>query len=1768
MGRPTVASGDSAEEIAKRFVTPPDGARPGVFWCWLNGNMTRERITADLEAMKSKGLMRTVIYDLAAVNRPDIVPAGPAFLGEESAALIRFALEEGRRLGIKIGLVASSGWNAGGSWVMPDWAAKGLYFSETQVVGGKKIVLELTFPRVPDGCPKNADGTPIYSREVAVIAVPYNADKTLDNIGQVVVLTQHCKDGVLEWNAPAGNWNIFRFVCSNTGQKLIVPSPNSNGLFIDFLAPDATRKHLHYIINCLGVTEANQTLESLFFDSMELADGIAWTEEMPAVFKEMQGYDIEKYLPALAGWKINDVQDKFMYDFRKTISDRLIFSHYTTGSAYLRKYGVKLEAEAGGPGPPIWNTCPVDALKALGNVDIACGEFWIKHRNMFLIKEISSATHIYGKELVDAESFTTWRRWKDSPYDIKKLVDRAFCEGLNSLLILSFQSSPPEAGKPGWTYHAGYDFGPTVTWWDKALPFSDYLARCCYMLRQGKFVADVCYYYGDQAPNFFPVYHNVVEKPRIKGLDAGYDFDVINTDVIMSRLTVRNGRLTLPDGMSYAVMVLPEEAVIPPVVVSKLKALIKDGAQIIGSNKYLQVENTTADAFLAKHGIGKDFDFQGNTSLDYIHRSTNVGEVYFIRNESDSVYASGTACFRIEGRTPEFWDASTGERFSAAGDYTTADGFTKLPLALAPHGSVFVVFTDSAATPLQSTPLLRGAKLIDIQALTVENSYEITPPWHVSFDPEWGGAKEPVVFNKLQSWTDFAEPHIKYYSGTAVYKNDINCPFSIVNSQLYLDLGEVRDVAEVFINGKSAGVLWKKPFIANISGLLKEGANELKIEVTNLWVNRLTGDSFLHPDSRYCHTNHPFVTHEVWQGGDEPYREQPSGLLGTVQLIAVPNYNVEVQNLTCEYAERPLGVDSETPMLGWRLSSDKQGVMQVAYRILVASSAEKLARDNGDLWDSGMTASGKSQQVKYAGKPLQSAQYCYWKVKIRDNDGRETAWSEPSHWCTGIYNPEKWRGKWISCRADTVTASRGFLDSWKPDEDWQEKDTAAVYMRKNVGIKNEIVRATAFVCGLGYYELYINGAKVGDRVMDPAFSDYQRTVYYATHDVTAFLHKGTNALGVILGNGFYNLPGRDLFQTEKARWKTAPKLLLNIVLEYASGKREVIATDCSWRWNDGEITYNSIRGGETIDHTRRRDGWNTAAFDDRNWHKTVEAPAPVGVLTSQLLPPMRVCDTFKPQNITEPKPGVFLVDFGENMTGYIELNTQGAKGQTVVCDYNEILNQDGTLNTGHSHSHTGGRFQQERFILAGDNVKERFEPRFTYHGFRYVQISGLSQKTDVKDITAKSVHSDLPVTATFSSSDEKYNQLFAACKRTQLNSVHGMISEEPTREKMGWTLDAGDGAPTYLFYFDAVNAVRKNIQDFIDAQEPSGHIPAIVPTGGWSYTYPDGKPFLWDDPWWGGSIFLLVENLFEYTGDTSVIAHSFDVMNQYVDFLTVTARDDTVNWSLGDWLDAAHKSFTPGLTPVVQTSTAGYYWMTYLVSRYASMLNKNDVAEKYAANAQRIRQNFNKYFLDPQTGWYSYDSQTAQVLPLYLGIVPDEMKAKVEARLLDAIKSHDGHISAGFIGQNPLLEYLCDHGFTDVAYRMVSKREKSGWMYMVKSDKSTMGENLHSESVGSGHHPYGADIGFWLIKYLAGIMPDPQQPGFQHFIIRPYFPDDMTNLSVEMQSPYGQIRTSWQRTPNGKIRYKVSIPCNTTARISLPGIEIKDYHSGIYEFEI
>ena len=857
-----------------------------------------------------------------------------------------------------------------------------------------------------------------------------------------------------------------------------------------------------------------------------------------------------------------------------------------------------------------------------------------------------------------------------------------------------------------------------------------------------------------------------------------------------------------------------------------------------------------------------------------------------------------------------------------------------------------------------------------------------------------------------------------------------------------------------------------------------------------------------------------------------------------VMLLAVVSFHssaAQLTNLRCEYLTNPLGIDSNKPRLSWEIESNLRGERQTAYQVLVASRPEQLETNQADLWDSGKVASGRSIQVEYGGRPLASRSRCWWRVRIWDKNGNPSPWSKPAFWSMGLLTPGDWRGQWVGA-GELGTANAN----------------PAVLLRREVSLKSKPVRATVYISGLGYYELYVNGARVSDHVLDPGFTDYTQRVLYITYDVTSALSPGANALGVILGNGWYHAPTPDLFGFEKAPWKSWPKLLLNLDVEYADGTRESIDSGPGWKWSTGPITFNGIRGGETYDARQERPGWNRAGYDDRAWKPAIPAIAPKGRLSAQAMPPMRITQIVPAVNLTEPKPGVYLYDLGVNLTGWARFEAHGKPGEKIRLDFNELLLPDGTLDLKNSHSHTYGRFQTGELIL-GDDGHGVFEPRFTYHGFRYVEITGLSRRPALADLTGAWVHTDWQSAGEFSCSNAKINLLQKAVRRTLSNACHSIPGEEATREKMGWTQDGLNTMEPAIYNYDAAAVYTKYLHDMIDAQEPNGHVPCIVPTDGWCKTKPGGAPPDYSDPWWGGTMPYVAWKLYEYYGDRRVLEEAYDPMRRWADYLTGTSKDHLVDWWLGDWQEAG-TSGRPKRTPIPETSTAGYYFCVKAVADAARLLSKPADVKKYDALAAEIRESYNRHFYHPETGEYAKDSQTSMALTLWLGLEPDGQRQKILDALMANIHQWRDHTSTGFVGVMPEMFGLVDWGYPALAYKIATQEDYPGWWQMIADGTSTLGEALDKLD-GSRTHPFGSAIGAWYFRSLAGIRPDLAEPGFKHVLLKPIVVGDLKFVEASYHSMYGRIAVKWQRD-GANLEFDATVPANTTATIYLPSRDL------------
>jgi hypothetical protein len=994
-----------------------------MYYMLLNGYVDRAHVEKELAEYARAGIGGICVFDVGARGDSKAQPpAGPAFLSPESVADLGHIIRTAGRHGMEVDLSVTSSWDMGGSWVKPEDASMTLVQSSVEVEGGRAVEMALPFPAVAAETPKDADGKPLFARDVAVIAIPspervdgyefdfqlrpplphtvdrvvlygeparlpknftvsvsdthpggaafrqvvkgslaprggaqefrfppvkakyvrlhildsgpaelaefevwstrgenvnlnhratrlkdsaqllrytsargqlgaWAADNIHDGIKSgergswasgagaslfvknskaVVDLTSKVdSQGRLRWDAPPGKWLIIRYVCVNTGERLKVPSPNSDGLATDHFNAGATRRYIGEVIRRLGGLRKS-ALRDLYLASYEVR-GQVWTPSFLEEFRKRRGYDFTPYLPVLNGGRVDDEQttERVIFDFRKTQGELLVDAYYKAAVETAHAAGLTVESEAGGPGPPI-HQVPVDALLAQGTVDSVRGEFWpdrMENSAIWVVKETASAAHIYGKKRVHMEAFTTSNHWQEGPVDLKLSADRAFAEGMNHVVWHTSAHQPPVAGKPGWVYYAGTHLNMNLPWWPMAKGFLSYLARASFLLQQGQPVSDVLYYYGDQGYNF------VLPKRVDSALGFGYEYDVVNADVLTRRLAVSGGKLALPEGVRYEVLVLPDREDIDLAVLRRIEALVREGATVIGRKPLrssglsgypasdAEVQSLAAKLWgacdgvstkqvgygkgrvvcamtprevLAARGVGPDFRFESRaegTQLDFAHRATGEAEIYFVHNKrprSEELEAE----FRVRGRQPELWDAATGE-MRRVPDFESTPSGTKFTLKLAPEGSIFVVFRregkpDPARRPAAVTPLSSAVK----------------GPWQVRFI-DGPAAPAPIKLDSLRSWTAGADPNEKYFSGIAEYETEITVPPDWLGqgSRVWLDLGELWAVADVRLNGAGVGVVWKRPFEIDITTTARAGTNRLVVRVANNWVNRLVGDA-------------------------------------------------------------------------------------------------------------------------------------------------------------------------------------------------------------------------------------------------------------------------------------------------------------------------------------------------------------------------------------------------------------------------------------------------------------------------------------------------------------------------------------------------------------------------------------------------------------------------------------------------------------------------------------------------------------------------------------------------------------------------------------------------------------------------------------------------------------------------------------------------------------------------------------------------------------
>ncbi|TGE24243.1 alpha-L-rhamnosidase [Hymenobacter aquaticus] len=877
---------------------------------------------------------------------------------------------------------------------------------------------------------------------------------------------------------------------------------------------------------------------------------------------------------------------------------------------------------------------------------------------------------------------------------------------------------------------------------------------------------------------------------------------------------------------------------------------------------------------------------------------------------------------------------------------------------------------------------------------------------------------------------------------------------------------------------------------------------------------------------------------------------RPAGLLVLLLALGAAAHAqaVAVKELKCGYRLNPLGLQA-APQLSWELRADHRNARQTAYRVLVADDEKLLRRNVGNVWDSQQTASAASIQVPYAGPALQATKTYYWKVMVWDERQQASAWSPAARWQMGLLTAADWQGaRWIAY--EELPAERVSVLPVDGKKDAYQGGNVLPLLRKDFAVGKKLRRATAYVCGLGQFELRLNGQKVGDHFLDPAWTKYDQHAQYVTFDVTGQLRRGDNAVGVMLGNGFYYVPP---VKGRYRKLKTAfgyPKLRCRVVLDYADGTQENVVSDASWQTAAGPVTFSSIYGGEDYDARREQPGWDAPGFDAKAWKPVLLVDGPAR-LDAEQAEPLRVHETFQPRQVTQPRPGHFVYDFGQNASGIVELRVQGRAGDTVRLAPAELLGPDKLVSQKNS-----GRPYYFTYVLRGAGV-ETWRPRFSYYGFRYAQLDGgvpageanPAGRPTVLGLTMLHTRNAAAPVGSFSSSSPLLNQTNTLIDWAVRSNMASVFTDCPHREKLGWQEQNHLMGASIRYGYDIAALCRKVIRDLQVSQLESGLVPEIAPE---YVQFEWGGDMFRDSPEWGSSAILLPWYAYQWYGDRQTLLESYPVMQRYAAYLATKAQGHILTQGLGDWYDLGPKP--PGvsqLTPMGVTGTAIYHYDLVTLSDIARLLGKADDATKYARLAAEVRTAFNAKFFNPETKQYASGSQAANAVAVYMGLVAPEHRAAVVDNLVRDIQSRQHALTAGDIGYRYVLRVLEDAGRSDVIYAMNSRADVPGYGYQLAQGATALTESWAALPTVSNNHLMLGHLQEWLYGALAGIRPAAGSVAFDKIDIRPEPVGDVTSAKATHHSPYGLIGSEWQKTAAG-FELTATIPANTTATVYLP----------------
>jgi alpha-L-rhamnosidase len=872
-------------------------------------------------------------------------------------------------------------------------------------------------------------------------------------------------------------------------------------------------------------------------------------------------------------------------------------------------------------------------------------------------------------------------------------------------------------------------------------------------------------------------------------------------------------------------------------------------------------------------------------------------------------------------------------------------------------------------------------------------------------------------------------------------------------------------------------------------------------------------------------------------------------LIVSLFSLTVSAQKVIVKNLLCESQVNPVGIDSKWPRFNWQLMSENSGVLQKAYRIIVADNMFLLQKGVGNVWDSKKVISDQSIQIQYQGKALQSAKSYYWRAMVWDNKGETPGWSKTASWQMGLLTTNDWAGaKWIGY--DQLPDSL-HIAPFMPemgDKRWKNvKDVLPLLRKEFINVKR-VKKALIYISGLGQFDLSLNGKKVGDHFLDPGWTKYDKQALYVTFDVTSQIKQGKNAIGVMLGNGMYFIPGERYRKMEGAFGY--PKMICRIVLQYADGTSKSIVSDNTWKATPGPVTFSSIYGGEDYDDNLEKIGWDKPGFNDNDWKQAIPVSGPPN-LDAQMQPALKIFEHFKYQKITQPKPGVWVYDLGQNASGIPYIAVSGNKGTVIKISPAELLAKDGTITT-----NPIGTPVYLKYTLKGAGL-ETWQPRFMYYGFRYIQIDGAVPQGEanptnlpvVSNIESLHTRSAADRIGTFSCSNDLFNKTFNLIDWAIQSNTASIFTDCPHREKLGWLEEAHLVGSSIRYNYDIANLCRKVITDMRLSQTSDGLIPDIAP----EYVVFGGG--FRDSPEWGSNGIILPWYVYQWYGDKEVLRDSYDMMARYVAYLESKSKNHILSFGLGDWYDIGPRP--PGvsqLTPNGVTATAMHYYDLNILAKTAKLLGKTDDEIKYTNLAAEVKTAFNAKFFNKETRQYATGSQTANAVSVYMGLVEPQDKEAVIDNIVKDIRKRNNSLTAGDIGYRYLLRVLDDAGRSDVINDMNNRSDVPGYGYQLAKGATALTESWQGADNASNNHFMLGHLMEWFYSGLGGIRPAENSVAFREINIRPEPVDGVTSAQASYLSPYGLISSDWKK--EGVSFYlKVEVPANTTATIYLPAKE-------------